>query len=155
MKLLRLCFLKPKTWPKSLLSASLGGAMIHRNLPALTVKLRIFQRIISNIPHLCGQVTVAIFMVQDTANSFLIQRKFAGVTFLCMIGCCFGCCLVPFCVDRLKNVRHTCPKCGHVVGYHRFHFFQSSECYPRALTFMQSLQLLHFRDPSGLLLRRG
>ncbi|EKX50483.1 hypothetical protein GUITHDRAFT_151166, partial [Guillardia theta CCMP2712] len=41
----------------------------------------------------------------------------AGI--LCAMGCWLGCCLIPFCLDNLKNVRHTCPSCGRVVGLRR------------------------------------
>ncbi|KAK3512095.1 hypothetical protein QTP70_030350 [Hemibagrus guttatus] len=35
---------------------------------------------------------------------------------LCIIGCMYGCCLIPFCVDGLKDVTHFCPNCNSAIG---------------------------------------
>ncbi|XP_066271742.1 LITAF domain-containing protein-like [Branchiostoma lanceolatum] len=39
---------------------------------------------------------------------------------ICALGGFLGCCFVPFCLDSMKDVRHTCPSCGaHLGTYHR------------------------------------
>ncbi|KAA3676634.1 lipopolysaccharide-induced tumor necrosis factor-alpha factor [Paragonimus westermani] len=38
---------------------------------------------------------------------------------LCVIGCPFGCCLIPFCLNDLKDVVHRCPSCSHVVATYK------------------------------------
>mmetsp|Transcript_23104 Transcript_23104/g.91646 ORF Transcript_23104/g.91646 Transcript_23104/m.91646 type:complete len:162 (+) Transcript_23104:176-661(+) len=38
---------------------------------------------------------------------------------LCLAGCWLGCCLIPFCVEDLKDTTHTCPECGTLLGEHR------------------------------------
>ncbi|XP_036406312.1 lipopolysaccharide-induced tumor necrosis factor-alpha factor homolog [Megalops cyprinoides] len=35
---------------------------------------------------------------------------------LFIFGCSYGCCLIPFCVDGLKDVTHYCPNCNNVLG---------------------------------------
>ncbi|CAF1036392.1 unnamed protein product [Rotaria sordida] len=35
---------------------------------------------------------------------------------LILVGCWLGCCLVPFCIDELKDTTHYCPNCGIMLG---------------------------------------
>lgn len=56
---------------------------------------------------------------------FTETRKRVGETMwliccLCsMIGCVAGCCVIPFFVDRLRNVQHQCPHCQAQIRTHR------------------------------------
>ncbi|XP_076460192.1 lipopolysaccharide-induced tumor necrosis factor-alpha factor homolog [Babylonia areolata] len=35
---------------------------------------------------------------------------------ICLLGCVFGCCLIPFFYDSTKDVVHTCPRCNQKIG---------------------------------------
>ncbi|KAL5007382.1 hypothetical protein ScPMuIL_016188 [Solemya velum] len=37
----------------------------------------------------------------------------------CLVGCWLGCCLLPFCINDLQDVRHTCPNCSQLIGVYR------------------------------------
>ncbi|XP_069132229.1 lipopolysaccharide-induced tumor necrosis factor-alpha factor homolog [Argopecten irradians] len=41
----------------------------------------------------------------------------AGI--LCVFGCWLGCCLIPFCINDLSDVKHKCPNCNKMVGVYR------------------------------------
>ncbi|KAL6482492.1 hypothetical protein MHYP_G00105720 [Metynnis hypsauchen] len=47
----------------------------------------------------------------------LLTYLFCGGLFFC--GCALGCCLIPFCVDRLRDVKHTCPNCKALLGVYK------------------------------------
>lgn len=38
---------------------------------------------------------------------------------LAALGCWFGCCLIPCCIDECMDVHHQCPSCGTYLGRHR------------------------------------
>ena len=33
--------------------------------------------------------------------------------------CFFGCCLIPFCINEVKDCTHTCPNCKNFLGVYR------------------------------------
>ena len=45
-------------------------------------------------------------------------RTLMATLFLFLAGpvCWLGCCLLPFCVNKLRDVIHTCPSCNCVIG---------------------------------------
>ncbi|XP_075869637.1 LITAF domain-containing protein-like [Nelusetta ayraudi] len=44
----------------------------------------------------------------------LLTYLFCTGLFFC--GFVLGCCLIPFCVDRLRDAKHTCPACKTELG---------------------------------------
>lgn len=38
---------------------------------------------------------------------------------MCVLGCWFGCCCIPFCMDSCKKVTHRCPNCQNIIGVYQ------------------------------------
>ncbi|XP_065051612.1 lipopolysaccharide-induced tumor necrosis factor-alpha factor homolog [Rhopilema esculentum] len=38
---------------------------------------------------------------------------------MCLAGLWLGCCFIPFCCNRFKDIIHTCPNCKAIVGFHK------------------------------------
>ncbi|UJR31812.1 hypothetical protein I4U23_019289 [Adineta vaga] len=62
---------------------------------------------------ICPQCHQSITTVVESKDGVTVWGA-AGI--LCLIGCIFGCCLIPFCVNELKDKTHYCPHCNAVVG---------------------------------------
>nr|XP_006010929.1 PREDICTED: lipopolysaccharide-induced tumor necrosis factor-alpha factor isoform X2 [Latimeria chalumnae]XP_014353131.1 PREDICTED: lipopolysaccharide-induced tumor necrosis factor-alpha factor isoform X2 [Latimeria chalumnae] len=61
----------------------------------------------------CNQMIVTVVKYRSGALTWLS----CGGLFL--LGCVFGCCLIPFCVDALQDVDHQCPNCKAYIGSYR------------------------------------
>ena len=62
----------------------------------------------------CHQSVVTTTVAETSTLTWLISGG------ICLLGgwvCCL--CLIPFCIDDLKDVRHVCPGCRHTVGVYR------------------------------------
>ncbi|KAK7134589.1 hypothetical protein R3I93_017879 [Phoxinus phoxinus] len=53
----------------------------------------------------CHKTVTTEIRYKVGSNAFL----FCGL--LSVVGCLAGCCLIPFCMDRFKDVAHVCPSC--------------------------------------------
>jgi lipopolysaccharide-induced tumor necrosis factor-alpha factor len=63
-------------------------------------------------PHCRAQVVTAV----TYTTGLLVWLLCLG---LILIGCGLGCCLIPFCIDDLKDTTHYCPNCKQVLGQYR------------------------------------
>uniref|UniRef100_A0A1I8IXZ4 LITAF domain-containing protein n=1 Tax=Macrostomum lignano TaxID=282301 RepID=A0A1I8IXZ4_9PLAT len=63
----------------------------------------------------------ASISTQVTMDTGLLPWLICGG--LCLFGCWLGCCLIPFCMDGVKDAIHTCPQCRK-----RYHRLRSSIC---------------------------
>lgn len=44
-------------------------------------------------------------------------RVWALCAGLCMLGCWFGCCLLPFCTESVQEARHFCSNCHKEINF--------------------------------------
>ncbi|XP_075384142.1 lITAF domain-containing protein [Tenrec ecaudatus] len=77
-----------------------------------------FPRRVSNIPikttcPYCGNNIITVTSYVPGIITWLM------CTGLFLFGCVIGCCLIPFCIDSLMDVRHSCPVCRHELYYFR------------------------------------
>ncbi|XP_007237930.3 lipopolysaccharide-induced tumor necrosis factor-alpha factor homolog isoform X2 [Astyanax mexicanus] len=56
-------------------------------------------------------------VTQVQYNPGLLTYLFCGGLLFC--GCFLGCCLIPFCVDRLRDAKHVCSNCKAVLGVYK------------------------------------
>jgi len=63
-------------------------------------------------PHCRAQVVTAV----SYTTGLLVWLLCLG---LLLIGCWLGCCLIPFCIDDLKDTTHYCPNCKQVLCQYR------------------------------------
>ncbi|XP_066530587.1 lipopolysaccharide-induced tumor necrosis factor-alpha factor homolog [Hoplias malabaricus] len=64
----------------------------------------------------CTRCTQSVLTHVEYSSGTMAWLACAG---LFIFGCIYGCCLIPFCVDSLKDVTHRCPNCTNVLGVYR------------------------------------
>ncbi|XP_042281033.1 lipopolysaccharide-induced tumor necrosis factor-alpha factor homolog [Thunnus maccoyii] len=64
----------------------------------------------------CPHCNQTVLSKMEYSNGLLSYLSCVGL-FLC--GCALGCCLIPFCVDHLRDIKHICPTCKTVLGAHK------------------------------------
>ncbi|XP_018594939.1 lipopolysaccharide-induced tumor necrosis factor-alpha factor homolog isoform X2 [Scleropages formosus] len=86
--------------------------------PVVTVQRVFVQHTFTDQPvqmqcPVCMQLVVTRLEHRSGAAAWVIC---AG---LFIFGCAYGCCLIPFCMDDLKDVTHYCPNCNNVLGVYK------------------------------------
>ncbi|XP_068080862.2 uncharacterized protein isoform X1 [Danio rerio] len=57
----------------------------------------------------CHKIVTTEIQYKLSSNAFLF------CCLLSVVGCVAGCCLVPFCLNRFKDVAHSCPSCNKEI----------------------------------------
>eukprot|EP01089_Gocevia_fonbrunei_P015821 TRINITY_DN4742_c0_g1_i1.p1 TRINITY_DN4742_c0_g1~~TRINITY_DN4742_c0_g1_i1.p1 ORF type:complete len:122 (-),score=14.46 TRINITY_DN4742_c0_g1_i1:86-403(-) len=63
--------------------------------------------------HVC-QFCGSHIVTETETKAGLLTWLTSGI--ICLVGGGCGCCLIPFCVDALKDTVHYCPNCERQVG---------------------------------------
>ncbi|RHZ52774.1 hypothetical protein Glove_457g61 [Diversispora epigaea] len=65
---------------------------------------------ITSCPH-CNQIVLSSTKYKSGSATYL-----TSLTLLVLGLTSWGCCLIPFCVNNLKDCIHSCPKCGKIMA---------------------------------------
>ncbi|XP_063046412.1 lipopolysaccharide-induced tumor necrosis factor-alpha factor homolog [Engraulis encrasicolus] len=68
--------------------------------------------VVVNCP-VCAQMVTTQVVRKDGVLTWL------ACVALAFVGCIYGCCLIPFCVDGAKDAEHHCPTCKSVLGVYK------------------------------------
>lgn len=88
------------------LNTAAGQASVNSNNPLGRVPCSNWQC------NQCNQIVTTHIDYENGTTVFVA----AGVT--CFFGCWLGCCLIPFCIQDLKDAKHFCPNCNNYLGKH-------------------------------------
>jgi lipopolysaccharide-induced tumor necrosis factor-alpha factor len=61
----------------------------------------------------CSQCGIDVITETHETPGLLTYLLSGG---LCLIGCWFGCCLIPFCITECQDIIHQCPNCKKYLG---------------------------------------
>merc|ERR1711953_189307 len=64
------------------------------------------------VPTVCPHCSQTVTTKTEYKNGLATWLICGGCA---LFGCWLGCCLIPFCVNDMKDVVHECPKCGKVI----------------------------------------
>ncbi|KAF7271583.1 LITAF domain-containing protein-like [Rhynchophorus ferrugineus] len=57
--------------------------------------------------------------IDTSTKSEPSTKAYIASLILCVIGCFWGCCLIPCCMDSCRNVKHKCPNCDSYLGTYK------------------------------------
>ncbi|CAF2043546.1 unnamed protein product [Rotaria magnacalcarata] len=82
--------------------------------PQVTQIVTVMQPKLGSLPVqcTCSKCHQSIVSRTELSNGLAV---WAACLVLVIVGCWLGCCLIPFCVDDLKDVTHHCPNCNTVL----------------------------------------
>lgn len=90
-----------------------GTTIIHTQPTQLLVGMRFFE---NPVAMTCPYCQASIVTATTYEPGSLTWIACGGVA---LMGGWLGCCLIPFCIDALKDVLHKCPNCKQQVGVYR------------------------------------
>ncbi|CAF5120070.1 unnamed protein product [Rotaria sp. Silwood1] len=66
---------------------------------------------------ICNNCQQNIVTRVEKKNGLMTWASVGGICFFgAPFGCFLGCCLIPLCIDDLKDTVHFCPNCSMVLG---------------------------------------
>ncbi|CAF1277512.1 unnamed protein product [Adineta ricciae] len=101
--------------PPAPYNASFNQAEFNKVAPVMNAQSRLSTLSVGDLPvsRTCPQCHRSMATTVEKTNGVTVWSA-AGI--LILLGCVCGCCLIPLCMDDLKDKTHYCPYCNTVVG---------------------------------------
>lgn len=96
----------------SMMTDSQPSTLTHALIPTSDAKLLKFgDSPVLLACHYCGHEAHTTLNYQSGVRAWITCGG------LCALGCWFGCCLLPFCMESLQEPQHLCTHCKKVLNF--------------------------------------